>query len=480
MKPSMLPALVVLGMTGLIVAGCGVDRGGAPDPGVDRGGFVTGPIAGFGSLVVNDVEFDTSNATVFVDGEIGVESDLAVGQIVTIAGTIDASGSSGIADSVIFDDNVEGPISAIDTAADTLIVLGQRVIVDDGTSFNGGIDPPSLDGLEVDDVIEVSGFVTAEGDIVATRIELEDDGGEFEVTGIVQGLDTVARQFLIGALTVDYSAAMLEDFPGGEPENGDIVEAKGMSFGPAGEFLATQVERKDPIIPGEEGDEIEIEGFVTRFVAPTDFDVSGQPVTTNAETAFEEGTAADLALNAKVEVEGEFNASGILVADTVKFKRSGIVRIAAMIESIGSQSVTVLGIDARVDSSTRLEDKSDTNLQQLSLSDLNVDDFVEIRGFEDPPASRMITATRLERVNPEAEVKLKGFVEALSDPDFVILGVTIRTDANTVFELDDAGPITAAEFFAQADGALVSAEGVLSGGAIIAGEVELDDADSDN
>lgn len=481
MKPSTLPRLTLFLIGMLTITACGVDRGGAPDPGVDRGGFVIGPISGFGSLIVNGVAFDTSQATILVDGEIGSEADLAVGQIVAVSGPISADGLSGTAENVTFEDNVEGPIAAIDVVASTLTVLGQTVIVDDATSFNGGIDPAALEGLQIDNVVEVSGFVNADGNIFATRIKLKDGGGEFEVTGIVQGLDVALLQFAIGALTVDYSAAMLEDFPGGEPRNGDRVEAKGMNFGPAGEFLATKVEFKDTDIPAQEGDEVEIEGFVTRFTSATDFDVSNQAVTTNAGTEFEEGTASDLGVNVKIEVEGELNGAGVLVADKVKFKRSGVIRIEASVEAIdqNSQMLTALGIDVRVDNSTRMEDKSASAVQQFSLVDVNINDFLKIRGFEEPPGSHMITATRVERVNPEATVKLKGFVESLNEPDFVILGVTIQTDAGTTFERDDVGPITAAEFFMQANGQLVSTDGVLNGEVIVADEVEIDDADSD-
>src|SRR5690606_3657178 len=104
-----------------------------------------------------------------------------------------------------------------------------------------------------------------------------------------------------GALVVDYSQAMLDDdFPAGGPENGQLVEAKGESLGAGGELLATEVELEDDALPGDAGDRVEIEGFITRFVSPSDFDVEGVPVTTNAQTVFEDGTSADLAINRKV------------------------------------------------------------------------------------------------------------------------------------------------------------------------------------
>ena len=66
-------------------------------------------------------------------------------------------------------------------------------------------------------------------------------------------------------------------------------------------------------------DEVEIEGYVTRFRSIEDFHVAGQPVTTNAQTRFENGNAGDLAVGVRVEVEGFLNAESLLVAREVEF-----------------------------------------------------------------------------------------------------------------------------------------------------------------
>ena len=57
---------------------------------------------------------------------------------------------------------------------------------------------------------------------------------------------------------------------------------------------------------------------MTRFVSTADFDVAGQRVTTTASTVYEGGTAANLALDANVEVEGGFDATGRVVARKVR------------------------------------------------------------------------------------------------------------------------------------------------------------------
>jgi hypothetical protein len=447
----------------------GIDAGGAPAP--VAGVVSSGAITGFGSIIVNGVHFDTSGATIVVDGAAATEAELAVGDVVVVEGTLSDDGVTGTASSVAFDDVVEGPISAIDPVGSTLTVLGRLVHVDADTSFDDRISPASLEGLSVNDIVEVAGFVLADDSISATRIEPKEPGGEFETTGTVSNLDTAAMTFEIGGLIVDYSSAMIDDFPGGAPENGQRVEAKGNTLGANGELLAIRIEFKGDDLPGQADDRFEVEGFITRFGSASDFDIEGVPVTTDAGTVFENGTSADLGLNRKVEVEGVLDDSGAVAADKIEFKQAGFIRVTATVDSVATDRLTVLGIEIRVTGSTRMEDQSDADVEPFSLDDLAPGDYVEVRGFEDTDG---VVATLLEREDFDDEVELRGFVESVAEPQFVILGVTIQTDGGTVFRNQNGTAIDASEFFDQAEGRLVDADGMVSNGVILAEEVELE------
>jgi len=107
-------------MTVLLVA-CG-GGGGEQVAGIDARGNPTpvgvtskGTISGFGSVIVNGVRYNTNSATFTIDGVSGSQSDLSVGDVVVLQGTVNDDGTSPTATSVTFDDAVEGPISAINT-----------------------------------------------------------------------------------------------------------------------------------------------------------------------------------------------------------------------------------------------------------------------------------------------------------------------------------------------------------------------------
>ena len=455
----------------------GIDGTGAPSPAAATTSL--GTISAFGSVVVNGVRFETDSSEFLIDGVSGTQADLAVGDVVLVTGSLsDGDDSTGTADSVIFDDAVEGPVESVDTAGNSLVVLGQTVRVSANTTFDDSFADPSLAGIAAGDIVEVSGLRASDGSIEATRIEPKPAGGEFETTGTVENLDSTAMTFNITGLVVDFSAAMINDFNSGAVANGDLVEAKGLMLGAAGELIATRVEFKGGQLTPDPGIRIEIEGFITRFASADDFDVAGFPVTIAASTVFEFGLAPDLGLDIKVEVEGTVNADGVLVATKISIRQSSAVRLAARVDSVDAvnDSFVALGITISANALTRMEDKSDQDEFAFSVDDLVAGDYVEVRGVEFPAGSGAIVASRIERDDPETETELQGFVQSIAEPAFQILGVQVTTGGTTTFADAADNSLSAAAFFGGlAVGSLVKAQGIeVADQAIAADEVEFE------
>jgi hypothetical protein len=249
-------ALVLLSALLLIsYGGCGGGGTKVAGGGIGGSGIITaGAITAFGSIVVNGTEFDTSNADDIV------LDNLDIGMVVTVEGTGSIDSESAVADRVIYNDNVEGPIESItvvDTTRKDIVVLGQTVIANAVTVFKG----TTFDDIAVNDVVEVSGLSDDTGDIWATFLE-KTDGVIFEVTGFVENLIPVQETFKINDLTVDYSSADTSGLPGGVPTDGLLVEIEGTLDPITGEMLADVIELGDEL-DAEDADEIEVTGFVT-------------------------------------------------------------------------------------------------------------------------------------------------------------------------------------------------------------------------
>ena len=109
----------------------------------------SGTITAFGSVFVNGVRYDVSAASIRKNGRNVAQAALAVGEVAMVHGHQDLESGQGSANSVEVEDNVVGPIAALDSVANTLTVLGQTINVTASTSFAKDISPADLGGLKV-------------------------------------------------------------------------------------------------------------------------------------------------------------------------------------------------------------------------------------------------------------------------------------------------------------------------------------------
>jgi len=435
-------------------------------------------------VILNGIEFDTTQADIRVEDQSVREDDLRIGMRVTVEGVRDNNGVAK-ATRVVFRKNVEGLIDRLDVVNNTLVVLGQTVLVDGLTVMEDRAQSSALalSALAVGQFVEVSGLIDANGTILATRIERQTgfvaSVTEVEVRSTLSGLDTNAHTFVLGALTVHFRTATVV----GSLSNGVFVQVRGTQTASGSSMTATRVTVEDPTVGGATGTTMEIEGFVTAFTSATVLRVNGQAVTTTAQTVFDNGTVTDLAENTRLEVEGQVDTTGTLVAEKISFRRrnGGNVRLEADVEAVTTTTVTLLGLVVRVDPLTQFKDDMGGE-RHFRFDRIRGGDRLEIRGMVD--AQGTIVATRLRRRPPKTEVVLQAPVESITPPNLGIRGVAIQTNAATVFEDFSPNHPTATQFFAiLRSGTLVKVKGILVRGtpvAIQATQVELADPDRDD
>jgi Domain of unknown function (DUF5666) len=456
----------------LVACGGGGSTGSMPRPGM-KSVITSGTITAFGSVFVNGVRYDVSAARLTKNDTSVAQSALAVGEVALVQGREDAQSGQGEADSVDVEDRVVGPAAI---TGNQLTVLGQTISITAETSFGPGITPADLTGLKSGDSIEVSGLPGTGGLIMATRIARAESNEPLQVMGTVGTVDTAAHTLMINALLVDFSTANLSGFASGQPAAGDLVIARGTVFdATAVKLTATRLRKAETDRDEQaEGGMVEEEGLITRFASAMDFDVAGAKVTTTASTAFKNGTAADLALNVRVEVRGTLDANKVLVADVVEIERVAAIALQATVSAVTTNTLTVLGVTISVDTNTRFEDESNAQVQMFSLTDVTAGDTVLVRGYEHPAGSGMVLAVRLERLPPSTAVRVRGPFTASTAPQFKILGITIDATTATFGKDEQDQSLTAAEFFAQAVGQIVDVRGTASGSTVMASSAIID------
>ena len=325
---------------GMALGSCGGGTGQVAEGGIGGTGISTGSITAFGSIWVNGVEFSTSGAKIVeeddVTGAITLNTDdsddttelapyLSEGMVVTVTGTINDDGVTGTAETISFEDILEGPVVGTPGAAATsFIALGQTVHVTPSTIYDDGLTEIGdiLDGQ----VVEISGYRDASGEIhaayVAKKADVYNAADEFEVKGIASVNSLYELQ--IGGLRISTSGI-------GQDVNvfaGKFVEAKGLFDGTdlltAQEDVEIENESFDESDPLLDGFQAELEGFASTACGPTapcEFEMSGVIIQVGTSTTYS-GTASavsGITTSVKLEVEGILQ-NGKLVADSIEFE----------------------------------------------------------------------------------------------------------------------------------------------------------------
>lgn len=439
--------------TAIGLTGCGGGGGGGSSSGVgttaSNSTTTSGVITGFGSVFVDGVEFETDSSSFSLDdGDDGLEAEdeLAVGMVVTVTGTVNADGVTGIAEHIEFDDELEGIVNISTIAADgtgTMTVMGQTVTITSTTVFESEVAGISSADLVVPgNVVEISGYSSGDGSVYASRIEVKlaaHTGEEIEVKGVITNL--TATTFDIGGLTVDTSTAALDDsIPDATLTEGLYVEVKSTAgFNGSGELVASGIELQDDgdmDLDGDDGDEVDLNGVVTAINSASEFEVGGHTVILTDATKVKHGNAGDILIGVYLEIEGELNASGGLVADKIELGIEDDIEMTGFLEDVNNPvgTVTLFGQTILVDNTTLLNDKQDDNGMVpehfFDLSDLAIGDFVEIEAYMDP-ASGDLVAAKFERDDDNGdEHTLKGPVDSVPDANtLVIAGVTVDVSA---------------------------------------------------
>ncbi len=311
-------ATVTLGATALLAAcgGGGDASADAAAPTEVATDYTQGVITGFGSVIVGGVRYDDANALVSDDDDNRRDrSLLKLGMVVQVDGSaVDRALGTARALRIRFGSEVLGPVGTIDTAAATVEVLGQTVLVTTSTVFDESL-AGGLAAITTGDVLEVHGILDpANSRIVATRIELEDSALAYRLRGVISALDTTAKTFRIGDELISYSGLLSADILPSLLVNGQVVRVLLQTTQVNGAWVATRLVPGVRLIDGSLPD-AHVEGVITSFTSTSQFAVNGLAVDAS-NAAFPDGSDA-IALGARVEVTGTVT-DGVLVATKVE------------------------------------------------------------------------------------------------------------------------------------------------------------------
>ena len=469
----------------LLVAACGGSSGGSSTessgdtPSDDQttalyGSSVTGPVSAIpdaGSIVLNGQSYDVSQLNLIAD-----ESAIEVGTVVQLW----TDGASSRVVKLETRTTVVGPITEMDTASNTVTVLGQVVVITDRTSFSARL---TADQLAVGNVIRVSGLRDSQGRVIATRIKRDalafTTGLKLELEGLIENFNIDSKTFTVGGITIDFSNAEIVTYPGLNLGDGVKVEIYA-SMPPQGDILVVdRIKLSNPRTPpGPDAVpdaappvELSVGGLIMEFIDASTVVVDGQVISFLPETRFIGGGINDLTLDSFIIVHGVVNAFNVLEAGSVFVRKPDEVAVDAYVEAVDpvQNTVTVLGATFVVDNLTSMfVDLSNLPVDIPSVLGVPVQDIPRVQGNTASvpfqladliPGDRIrigaavdngvLVATKivLRFGVADTPVMVKGPIDALADPTFSVAGILVHTDANTVFLSKKENPLTPADFF---------------------------------
>jgi hypothetical protein len=321
----LLPASIA-GAVALVGCGGGTEgTGGVPPPA--PASYSTGVMT-LGSVIVNGVRYDDTNATVIIDDNTATRTQLRDGMVVKLRGRINDDGVTGTAERIEVENELRGTVTQIDTSANppTFTVNGVLVRTDDATIFHNNVAIGAL----LNQRVEVHGLRDATGVLRATRVEVQNGTGlPDEFKGAINTAFN-GTSFAIGQVVVTPGATATYTPAGCLPAAltvGRVVEVHG-TFTGTNQFTATRIDCEDledqaSGLQPPAGARTEFEGFVTNLGAAS-FTLNGLTVNFDSATQFRNGSREDLADGVRVEVDGTLSGT-TLTAREISFKSDRII-----------------------------------------------------------------------------------------------------------------------------------------------------------
>jgi hypothetical protein len=301
-----------IGGTGMVASNPVFGEGGIGGTGI------VGVITGFASICVNGIEVHYDETTpVWDNGQTGSASQLEVGQVVAVTATDDSAQITARGISMVH--TIVGPVSALDVAKGHLQVVGQEVSV---------LESVDLAVLHTGDWVRVSGYRTANGAVMASRVDpfsVQATEQLVQVRGPVCVLQ--GNAVMVGDTQIDLASLAL---PKGLAV-GQELWVSGMWSG--GVLHARQI----AVNPTMEGlghvNKVVLEGYVHQF-SEHEISLGFQSLKLAQGVQIVGGTKAELAVNRRVQISGRVEMDQRITVERIELKsaasRIGIAGSAVM------------------------------------------------------------------------------------------------------------------------------------------------------
>ncbi|MDI1246349.1 MAG: DUF5666 domain-containing protein [Rhodoferax sp.] len=318
-------------LTGATLTGCG---GGADSllaslPGTGGTGsplLAQGTITGFGSVILNGIKFDVTQASVKLDGVNAASTHLRLGMVADVQAERGVDLTLGVASSIEVWSIAQGTVNQPGT--NSLVVAGMSIQTSSNTVFDGVSDASQLVSGQI---VTVWGLLQSGADGShwgATRVSVLPTATEMVSSGLIMfsnGQPTLHGLVLTGSLADSLT-------------QGSLMRVQGLLSSDARSLAVLSVRVLGVAALVQGSGSVEIEGFVTAVTSSSRFTLG--MIEVDASNAVYTPSNPSLTVGSQVEVYGVLSA-GLLNATKVEVESEhmlGQAEIKGSITDYVSQS----------------------------------------------------------------------------------------------------------------------------------------------
>ncbi|WP_371195968.1 DUF5666 domain-containing protein [Glaciecola sp. SC05] len=337
------------------------------------------------SLQLQGALITTGQFTEYELGDSDVSADtffaqIAAGDWIEVEGIRQADGSflateieTGSSSSQNGDDQsggveFEGVITDFNSI-ESFTVNGRLITTNDRTIFRDQALSILANGVRV----EIYGREADNGDILATRVKIEDgedsDDFDIEIKGVLDANAANDTMVINQQVILFDSSTRFSDGSAADLLQGTFVEVDAI-LDENGALYAYEIDIEN----SDDQSDVEINGVISEILENNEIVVAGVTIVLTNNTEYENGSANRLDVGLYVEVEGRFNEQQKLIADELEFGESERNEIEGSIGQVLSDTQFTLGnLTVQHDRFTKFEDGS--------VADILPGVEVELKGF---------------------------------------------------------------------------------------------------
>lgn len=289
-----------IGGTGMLavrpgIGGTGIDKGGMGGTGI------VGVITGFASICVGGVEVHYNNDTPMSEnGQPSQASDLAVGQVVVVNAA--GVGDEVQARQVALLHVAIGPLQSVNPKTGEFKLLGQRAQAS---------TPAQLAGLQAQQWVRVSGQRNADGEIMASHVEVVAPQPQAQLLGM---LSQNSQQFAVAGTPVAIQSSQMA-----HATRDTEVMAQGLWTGD--HLVVTRLTRDPTRAVLGRSERVVLEGYVRRLDDKT-MDIDHRVLSLSPQTqvtlAAQPDGSGTLGVNQRVRITGRMDADQRIFVERIE------------------------------------------------------------------------------------------------------------------------------------------------------------------